>query len=91
MDEVLKRVIGPHGEVILASDLPASNTVRWTPSRKAMLVVAIRGGLLSLEDALRRYGLTEEEFAEWQRDLDRGGLNSLKVTRTQWDRPVRRS
>ena len=90
MADALKRVLGPHGEVILASDLPPPNTVRWTPSRKAVVVVAIRGGLLSLEDAIKRYGLSENEFADWQRDLDAGGLGHLKVTRIQDRRRVRR-
>jgi hypothetical protein len=38
------------------------------------VVVAVRGGLLSLEDACRRYTLTVEEFLAWQRAIERFGL-----------------
>jgi hypothetical protein len=30
-------------------------------------VAAVNGGLLTLDEALARYGLTLEEFASWQR------------------------
>jgi hypothetical protein len=51
--------------------------------RKAEVVAAVRGGLLSLEDALERYRLTSEEFLAWQRSIDRHGLAGLRTTRLQ--------
>ncbi len=53
--------IGPSGNLLTLEDLPPSDTVRWVIRRKAELVAAIRGGLLSLEDACERYRLSEEE------------------------------
>ena len=47
------------------------------------LVVAVRGGLLSLEDACKRYTLTVEEFLAWQRAIERFGLPGLRATRVQ--------
>ena len=44
------------------SDLPATDTPRWSPRRKAEVVAAVRGGLLTLDEARIRYTLTEEEF-----------------------------
>ncbi len=43
--------IGPSGNLLTLEDLPPSDTVRWVIRRKTELVAAIRGGLLSLEDA----------------------------------------
>jgi hypothetical protein len=43
--------IGPSGERITLRDLPRPDTVRWVIRRKAELVAAIRGGLLTLEEA----------------------------------------
>ena len=63
-------VIGPNGDVLTKADLPPPNTKRWVIRRKAEVVVAVRGGLLTLDDACRRYGLTPEEFAAWQRAVE---------------------
>jgi hypothetical protein len=62
-------VIGPNGDVLTRADLPPPDTKRWVIRRKAEVVVAVHGGLLTLDDACRRYGLTQEEFAAWQRDV----------------------
>ena len=41
------------------------------------------GGLLSVDEACDRYGLSLEEFASWQRAVDRSGMPGLRVTRIQ--------
>jgi hypothetical protein len=51
--------------------------------RKAEGVAAVRGGLLSLDDACERYGLTNEEFLAWQQSIDRYGMAGLRTTRIQ--------
>jgi len=66
----LAYVIGPNGDILTKADLPSPNTKRWVLRRKAEVVVAVRGGLLTLDDACRRYGLTTEEFAAWQRVVE---------------------
>jgi hypothetical protein len=43
-------------------------------------VTAVRGGLLTLAEALARYGLTEEEFEAWRGAFDRHGLSGLRTT-----------
>lgn len=76
-------VIGPDGSPLTLADLPPSNTKRWVIRRKAEVVVAVRGGLLSIEDACQRYTLTAEEFHAWQRAIERFGLSGLGATRVQ--------
>jgi hypothetical protein len=51
-------------------------------SRKAVVVAAVRGGLLSMSDACARYRLTTEEFLSWQTQVDRNGLHGLADARS---------
>ena len=76
-------VIGPTGAPLTLSDLPPPNTQRWVIRRKAEVVAAVRGGLLSLEDALAQYRLTAEEFIAWQKAIDKWGMQGLRTTRIQ--------
>jgi hypothetical protein len=76
-------VIGPDGCPLTIADLPASDTKRWVIRCKAEVVAAVRGGLLSLEEACIRYALTAEEFLSWQYSIDRHGLEGLRTTRIQ--------
>lgn len=77
----LKYVIGPDGSPLTVADLPPPNTGRWVIRRKAEVVAAVRGGLLSLEEACGKYDLTVEEFLAWQRDIDKHGIAGLRITR----------
>jgi two-component system, cell cycle response regulator CtrA len=56
---------------------------QWTPRRKAALVAAVMAGEITLEEAYRRYQLTEEEFRAWQRAYEAHGLPGLRSTRRQ--------
>src|ERR1700693_4752973 len=76
-------VIGPDGSPLTMADLPAPGTKRWVIRRKAEVVAAVRGGLLSLDEACRRYTLSIEEFLTWQRLIDSHGTAGLRVTRLQ--------
>ena len=77
------RVIGPLGEPLTIEDLPPTTTRRWVVRRKAEVVAAVNGGLLTVDEACERYDLTLEEFASWQRAVDRSGMPGLRVTRIQ--------
>lgn len=72
------------------ADLPAPGTKRWVIRRKAEVVAAVRGGLLSLEEACSRYTLTVDEFLSWQELIDQYGLGGLRATRIQRYRPGHR-
>ena len=76
-------VIGPDGSALTVADLAPRDTKRWVIRRKAALVAAVRGGLLSLEEACERYALTVDEYLSWQRSIDRYGLPGLRATRVQ--------
>lgn len=76
-------VIGPDGSPLTLADLPKPGTKRWVIRRKAEVVAAVRGGLISLEEACDRYALTTEEFISWQRAIDRHGMAGLRATRIQ--------
>ena len=65
------------------ADLPPPDTKRWVSRRKAKVVAAVRSGLLSLNDACRRYNLSVDEFLAWQRMVDRFGVPGLRATRIQ--------
>ena len=71
--------------------LPPANTKRWVVRRKAAVVAAVEAGKITLEEALRRYQLTEEEFRAWQRAYDAHGLPGLRATRLQQYRSPRPS
>jgi hypothetical protein len=79
----VKYVIGPDGSPLTVADLPASTTRRWVIRRKAEVVAAVRGGLLSLDEACSRYSLTVDEFLSWQVSIDQFGLAGLRTTRIQ--------
>jgi hypothetical protein len=79
----VKYVIGPDGSPLTVADLPPSGTRRWVIRRKAEVVAAVRGGLLSLDEACSRYTLTVEEFLAWQSSINEHGLAGLRTTRIQ--------
>ncbi len=76
-------IIGPDGSPLTKADLPPADTKRWVIRRKAQVVLAVRGGLLTLEEACTRYALTKEEFAGWEEAIDRHGMPGLRTTRLQ--------
>jgi hypothetical protein len=82
-DQVLSSVPGPDGKPITLKDLPEPGIRRWVTRRKAEVVAAVRGGLLSLKDACERYNLSEEEFSCWEKLLERHGSKGLRVPRVQ--------
>ena len=72
----------PDGSILSMADLPDLPT-RWVASRKAAVVNAVLGGLLSREQAIERYHLSEEEFDGWVQAVERYGRSGLKVTALQ--------
>lgn len=64
-------------------ELPPADTTRWVASRKADVVHAIRSGIVTRDEARRRYSLSDEELRIWERALDAAGVPGLRVTRVQ--------
>lgn len=85
----LKKVEGPravklpNGNVICLADLPDSDTRRWVASRKAIVVQAVKYGLMDKSRALDTYNLSEEEFTLWCKGFEKFGSKGLKVTKLQ--------
>lgn len=82
----LRHFTAPNGRVVTIADLPVPGRTRWSAYRKAELVMAVKGGLLSLEDACERYDLSLEEYRAWENSFQRYGVSGLKATRTQDNR-----
>ena len=74
-------VIGPDGERMTRADLPPPGVRRWVPRRKARVVAAVEGGLISREEACERYALSDEELECWKESLTSHGLKGLCVTK----------
>ena len=59
--------------------LPPTGTGRWVAGRKAQVVEAVMSGMLKLDEALRRYELSIEEFSAWKRRFYRSGVDGLRM------------
>jgi hypothetical protein len=65
------------------ADLPDPRTRRWVASRKAAVVRAVTYGLISRQEALESYQLSEEEFTAWENAVSLHGEGALKTTALQ--------
>ena len=85
----LKKVDGPRavtlpdGTVMTRADLPDPKTRRWVASRKAAVVRAVDGGLISRQEALEIYALSSEELDGWSAAVIQYGEAALKATALQ--------
>jgi hypothetical protein len=85
----LKKIDGPRavtlpdGTVLSRADLPPVTTRRWVARRKAVVVRAVEHGLITRDEALDRYALSDEEFDSWQHAVIAHGVDALKVTALQ--------
>jgi len=76
-------VIGPLGERLTLDMLPKPGTDRWVVRRKAELVAAVEGKLLSLNELMRRYRISPGEYESWRESAAKYGLRGLRSTRAQ--------
>ena len=74
-------VLSPNGKPMTLDDLPPAGPQRWVIRRKAEVVAGVRGGLITLDEACRRYRLSVDEFRSWERLLEDHGLAGLRATR----------
>ncbi len=72
---------GPDGQIMCLHNLPPPSTTRWVVRRKAEVVYAVRGGLISVEDACARYRLHLEEYQAWEKAVQVEGVTGLRATR----------
>lgn len=78
-----QEVVGPLGYALSLDDLPPPDTQRWIPRRKAEVVSAVEGGLITIEEACERYNLSSEELLSWEIAITRDGLAGLRATKVQ--------
>ena len=62
--------IGPDGMYMTLAELPPRGLRRWLPHHKALVVAAMRHGLMTFEEACERYSLSIDEYLSWQRSFD---------------------
>ncbi|MGY3436554.1 MULTISPECIES: CtrA inhibitor SciP [unclassified Marinovum] len=85
----LKKVEGPRaitlpdGEVMTRADLPPAQTRRWVASRKAAVVRGVVYGLITQEEAQKKYSISADEFREWVTAVSQFGEEALKATTLQ--------
>ena len=75
--------LSPNGKLMTFKDLPPKGTQRWVIRRKAEVVAGVHGGLISLEQACRRYELSVDEFRSWEKLLKDHGLAGLRTTQAK--------
>ena len=66
--------------------LPPPTTRRWVARHKAAVVAAVSSGMITLEEACRRYQMSEEELSAWQRAFENYGILGLRAGRLQRQR-----
>ena len=72
--------LSPNGKLMTLADLPSPETKRWVIRRKAEVVAGVHGGLLSLDQACRRYQLFITEYWLWKKLLKDHGFAGLRIT-----------
>ena len=82
-------VVGPDGMRITRADLPSPSTRRWVARRKAAVVAAVKGGLITPQEARETWQLSEEELDGWLEAGSRHGINALRTTALQRYRSTR--
>jgi len=73
------------------TELPLPNTQRWVARRKGAVVAAVSSGMITLEQACRRYHMSEEELLAWQRAFENYGIVGLRAGRLRQQRGADRS
>jgi len=73
--------MGPEGLPLTLKMLPSPGTQRWVARRKAEIVTAVRGGLLTEDEVCARYRLSVDEYRAWERAFTTHGLRGLFVSR----------
>lgn len=66
-----------------ALKLPPPGTMRWGVRSKAAVVAAVHGGVLTLEEACKRYALSTAEYLSWESGYADFGLEGLGLAGRQ--------
>ena len=75
----VERISSVDGGAVTVADLPPKNLKRWIARRKAEILAAVEGGLLSESEACAHYNISREEFAGWLKYYEQEGLPGLRA------------
>jgi transposase-like protein len=78
-------------EIPSMTELPPLNTRRWVARRKAAVVAAVSSGMITIDEACRRYQMSDEEFSAWRRAFENYGILGLRAGCIQQQRGPRPS
>ena len=65
--------LGPDGEQVTLAQLPRRDLKRWRPRHKAIVVAAVRHGVLTFDEACKRYRAYAEGYLAWHNSFGAGG------------------
>ena len=71
------------GSKLSRSDLPPKDTSRWVARRKARVVMAVVGGLITQKEACNLYDLSKDELDSWCIAVKKHGTAALRATALQ--------
>ena len=71
------------GSKLSRSDLPPKDTSRWVARRKARVVMAVVGGLITQKEACNLYDLSTDELDSWCIAVKKHGTAALRATALQ--------
>ncbi len=75
----LQTLTAARADTVPIPTLPPAGTRRCVARRKAQVVEAVMSNMLKLDEALRRYELSIEEFSAWKRRFYRSGVDGLRM------------
>ena len=70
-------VLGVEGGALVRDELLAP-VIRWTPARKANVVLGFNGGLVSMDDLVKAHNISADEILGWVRHYRKLGIKGLK-------------
>jgi transposase-like protein len=68
-------------------DLPSPETRRWTPRRKAQIVLAVQDRVITREGVKRIYNMSDQELISWEKRFRMGDTKALRVYYLPKDTP----
>jgi Protein of unknown function (DUF1153) len=60
--------------------LPPPETKRWTSRGKAAILIAVRAGVMTREEACQRFFISEEELVGLGVAFERAGIPGLRLS-----------
>jgi transposase-like protein len=63
---------------------------RWTAQRKAAIILDVLKDQISVPEAARKYGFTQNEYRRWADEYHRAGVEALKTNRKMSMRSISR-